>query len=365
MTLASGLGKTRWVTAVLLSAFMLAGCIGLMPSPFRPSPGPKQTPHAKDLAEAFDIVCRDYKLGPDDVLRYYLNSDWHIPVGSYKLETLDEISVKFLLDSTLNEKVVIRPDGMITLQGIGDVEAAGFTPMELAARIEKRYLDADIFGQDELQRGMKKYKLVTVHVEKLNEKVGNLVESLRTAYGDSAVEIAVNPDGTLDIPPAKQRVIAAGKTVAQVEHSVNKLYEQIGIKHANVSLQLAKALSRKVYVIGQVHNPGAYEIRQPITAVHAVALAGGHVPESADLTSVILISKDVNGKPIGRRLDLKRIFDIGDMSSAILVKPYDVLYVPKTYVRDVRVFMDEYFRTVSDVASFVDRFSRRLLQVTE
>jgi polysaccharide export outer membrane protein len=120
------------------------------------------------------------------------------------------------------------------------------------------------------------------------------------------------------------------------------------------SLSLQAAQSRKVYVLGQVHSPGAYDITQPITALHAIALAGGEITDTADLTSVILVSKDAAGKPIGRRLDLKRTLDVGDMASAMLVKPYDVIYVPNTYIRDVRIFMEQYVQTVSDIASLIN-----------
>ena len=65
------------------------------------------------------------------------------------------------------------------------------------------------------------------------------------------------------------------------------------------------------------------------------------------------VLQDIHGKPIGRRLDLKRMLDVGDMSSAILVKPYDVIYVPKTYIRDVRVFMEQYITTISEVNALV------------
>jgi polysaccharide export outer membrane protein len=82
-------------------------------------------------------------------------------------------------------------------------------------------------------------------------------------------------------------------------------------------------------------------------------MAGGHKTNTADLTSVILISKDIHGKPIGRRLDLKRVLDVGDMSPAILVKPYDVLYVPNTYVADLRLFMNQYIATASEITGFV------------
>ena len=119
------------------------------------------------------------------------------------------------------------------------------------------------------------------------------------------------------------------------------------------SLSLAQAQSRKVYVLGQVQRPGAYDLKQPITPLQAIALAQGAIEDQADLTSVILISKDVHGKPIGRRLDLKKTLDVGDMSSAILVKPYDVIYVPRTFIGDVQVFMRQYLAAVADVASLV------------
>ena len=105
-------------------------------------------------------------------------------------------------------------------------------------------------------------------------------------------------------------------------------------------------------MLGQVNAPGAYPITQPITALHALALAGGHLVASADLTSVMLISKNASGKPIGRRLDLKRMLDVGDVSQAIMVKPYDVLFVPNTYITDVNLFMQQYFSVVQQLKGF-------------
>lgn len=332
----------------------LYGCIGLIPSPFRPSPGPQKTPHLNDLAEAFDVVCRNYRLGPNDLIRILYQTEWSVPPGSFRLDTLDEISIEFILDPALNVERVINPDGMITLPGIGDVQAAGLTREELARRIEKAYSNANIFSQDETDE-VKKYKLVTVTVNKFYQKVERLVESLTTLVGGQQTTITVNPDGTVDLPLLKDRVLAAGHTVRDVEESVNRLYRSGPLQHVVASVALQEARSRRVYVLGQVNNPGAYEIQQPITAIHALALAGGHITDTADLTSVILVSKNIHGKPIGRRLDLKKVFDVGDMGSAILVKPYDVLYVPKTYVRDVRIFMEQYMQTVGEVAELVDR----------
>ena len=340
------------ILGVALLCVALCSCVGLIPSPFRPSPGPRQAPSAADLAQAFDIVCRNYRLGPDDGVSVLFQTEWSVPPGSFKLDTLDEVSIDFILDPQLNATRTINPDGMITLPGVGDIRAAGSTREQLAKRIEDAYRKAEIFSKDELV-GMKKYKLVTVTATKFYEKVNKLVQSLTTLTGGSQTRILVKPDGTMDFPLLKERVIAAGHTIREVEDSVNYLYRSGPLEHVVVSLSLVTAQSRKVYVMGQVNSPGAYAITQPITALQALALAGGHLRETADLTSVILVSKDVTGKPIGRRLDLKRLLDVGDMSSAILVKPYDVIYVPKTFVADVALFMDQYIGIVSQIRAFV------------
>lgn len=344
---------SRNMLAVSLVCAVICGCVGLIPSPFRPSPGPQLAPTASDLAQAFDVVCRNYRLGPDDILAALYQTEWNVPPGSFKLDTLDEITIDFILDPQLNVTRTINPDGMITLPGVGDIRAAGSTREQLAGRIEKAYRKANIFSKDEMV-GMKEYKLVTVTVNKFYEKVNKLVQSLTTLTGGQQTRIPVNPDGTMDFPLLKDRVLAAGHTVREVEETVNRLYQSGPLEHAVVSISLVEARSRKVYILGQVKNPGAYAITQPIGALQAVALAGGHIAETADLTSVILVSRDIQGKPIGRRLDLKRILDVGDMSSAILVKPYDVIYVPKTFIRDVRVFMEQYVQTVTDFALLVN-----------
>jgi len=340
------------IIIVIWIAISVSGCIGLMPSPFRPSPGPRSLPHFNDLAEAFDVVCRNYRLGPDDSLRVIFQPEWDLPSGSYKLDNLDRISVKFLVDPNLNETVVIRPDGMITLQAIGDIRAAGLTPEELARRIEKKFIEADILSMEAPEGTPKNYKLVTVHVVEFYQKLARLVGSLTTIAGGQQTAVLVKPDGTIDLPLITERILAAGYTVREVENTINRLYQESVVKHATVAVALGDAKSRKFYVLGEVNGAGAYEIRQPITAVHALAMAGGAKPDTGDLTSVILISKNIHGQPIGRRLDLKRVFDVGDMASAIMVKPYDVLYVPRTYIGDLNLFMTQYFGVVQTLTSF-------------
>lgn len=342
--------------AVLLPLFV-GGCMGLVPSPFRPSPGPTKSLQIEDIAQAFDIVCRNYRLGPADRLQINYQTDWAAPAGTYAIDTRDELTIEFILDPELNRDVIVRPDGMITLPGIGDVKARGMTPPQLSVELERRYRKANIFRENGLSAKLTEYKLVTVSVTKFYRRIDQLAESLKAWGTASGLNlILVNPDGTIDLPLLEQRILAGGQTVRAVERTANRLYRRHVLKGVVVSLSLREARSRKFYVLGQVGSPGAYDLDQPITVAHAVASAGGHLSDTADLTSVILISKNIHGKPIARRLDLKRMLDVGDMSSTILVKPYDVVYVPKTYIRDIELFVDQYLGTVRNAVEFVNLF---------
>lgn len=51
----------------------------------------------------------------------------------------DELGIKFFYNPVLNEEVIVRPDGRISLQLIDEVTAAGMTPSALAARLQQLY----------------------------------------------------------------------------------------------------------------------------------------------------------------------------------------------------------------------------------
>lgn len=58
---------------------------------------------------------------------------------TYTLQEGDVLEVKFFYNPELNEREAIRPDGMISLQLIDDVAAAGLTPLELDRLLTEMY----------------------------------------------------------------------------------------------------------------------------------------------------------------------------------------------------------------------------------
>ena len=59
----------------------------------------------------------------------------------YEIGPGDGLSVKLFYTSELNEDVMVRPDGKISLPLVGEVAAAGRTPEDLSQDIRQRYDD--------------------------------------------------------------------------------------------------------------------------------------------------------------------------------------------------------------------------------
>ena len=61
------------------------------------------------------------------------------PPQTYVITIGDSLAIKFYKNPELNEDAIVRPDGMISLQLVDDVPAAGRTTAQLAADLKQRY----------------------------------------------------------------------------------------------------------------------------------------------------------------------------------------------------------------------------------
>jgi len=58
----------------------------------------------------------------------------------YRLQVGDQLTIKFYRNPELDQEVVIRPDGKISLPFIDEVQCAGLTPEDLDKEITRRYV---------------------------------------------------------------------------------------------------------------------------------------------------------------------------------------------------------------------------------
>lgn len=59
--------------------------------------------------------------------------------ANYLIQPNDELSIKFFYNPELNEDVVVRPDGKISLQLVDEIQASGRTPAELDKELTDLY----------------------------------------------------------------------------------------------------------------------------------------------------------------------------------------------------------------------------------
>jgi polysaccharide export outer membrane protein len=138
-----------------------------------------------------------------------------------------------------------------------------------------------------------------------------------------AQEIAVRPDGRVSYPVAGE-VEVTGKTTAEVQEAIETALGRL-YRHVEVSVNLVKPRERRVYVLGEVKSPGAYDLpHEGIGVWEAVALAGGTTPQAAE-ANCYLHGRDVD--PI--RFDLSSILSSADRAAEPRLAPGDTLVVQR------------------------------------
>lgn len=85
--------------------------------------------------------CSSQHGGIPDSLQYADLPNTPKNADDYVIQPGDQLDLKFFYNSELNENLPVRPDGKITLQLVGEIDAAGRTPTQLIAALEKRYAD--------------------------------------------------------------------------------------------------------------------------------------------------------------------------------------------------------------------------------
>jgi polysaccharide biosynthesis/export protein len=140
----------------------------------------------------------------------------------------------------------------------------------------------------------------------------------------------VLPDGTFYFP-FLNKVKAVGRTTDEIRvEMTNNLEKFIRSPQVDVYIQPNGFRSQKIYVSGEVGQPGFFPITDvPTRLSDAIAQAGG-LSKEADLSNVTL---QRNNQTVV--LDAYRLLYQGDLSQNILLQNGDVLNIPDRRLRKV------------------------------
>lgn len=337
-----GTGKAKLLVGLTVAA-LAVGCVELPskrpPAAFRPvdPPAARVTLASEIVPVVGDVPFApydEYRLRPGDQLLFTLHLPARPVSDRYEIRVGDQIRVELPRDQRGERQVVeqrVKPDGTIDLPLLGTVEIGGKTVAAARQELNRR-----------ARRFWKRPNVSLAVVDAL--QVG---EELRRTFSvgsffNQSLTLPVGPDGEIELPVIG-RIRAFNRTLDDVRREVHQRYAEY-LPGIEVAVHLAQRAPDRVYVIGEVRNPGMLEITRPTTVIQAIAQAGSYLP-SAELREVLLIRGYADGQPRVAVLNLDRAIDRewrrGDVVlwDDTWLRDGDIIVVPKDHVQDVNDFV--------------------------
>jgi protein involved in polysaccharide export with SLBB domain len=332
-----------------------------------------------------DEAAWDYKIEPGDSMEVRFLAGDSDP-GTYKLEVGDVIGISFLDNWQLNVTRTVRVDGMVTAPEVGDVQARGLTPHELREQLKQRYIESGIIQGE---------PRITVNVDFVNlDRYGDMsrdvivrpdgairvpgintdlrIAGLTVAEASRLLEeeaakvlknrprvtlvlfpavdttildemngpVQVRPDGKISVPRIGE-VQAAGYSVDELSYTLEQLAKGIINNPVEPNVDLLKTTGGRIYVGGEVQNPGVYPLEGAPSALQAVIMAQGFNNDSRR-NNVIVVRRNPNGKPLVFNANLRVALHKGHTENDIMLRPFDIVYVPKKTISKLDLFVEQY-----------------------
>ncbi len=269
------------------------------------------------------ISKEDYKLGPDDVIVVTI-------FAGGKVQS----------ESTLT----VSTQGMVPVPFLGEVKAEGLTISELTQRIRDD-LARDYFVNPVVNISIKEYRSKKAYILGEVKKPGpyeikgemTLLALISEAGGinsDKAANYAFllrNQAEKIKDHPIKQLVekgnaekidlkkLLSGDPAANLKIKNSDLVYIPSKEGESISLS-------KIYVMGRVKNPKAYDFQEGLTALNACILAGGFDPFAAPNRATV--TRKVGEKEEIIKINLEKVRD--GKEPDILLKPGDRIYIPES-----------------------------------
>jgi polysaccharide export outer membrane protein len=138
--------------------------------------------------------------------------------------------------------------------------------------------------------------------------------------------VTVRPDGRMSFSLIGD-VNASGLTPAELDKVITEKLSEY-VQNPEVTVVITSIKSNQILILGQVTRPGAYPMEESLTALEAVAIAGGYT-ESAGLKRVTVTRQSPRRTPKVIKVNLKKVITKGDRSRDVILEPGDVVHVPK------------------------------------
>lgn len=138
-------------------------------------------------------------------------------------------------------------------------------------------------------------------------------------------QVLVLPDGDISFPLAGH-IKAAGLSPEQLQKVLHGRLKNF-FADPVITVTVVQVGGNKIYVIGQVRNPGEFPANRPIDVMQALSLAGGLTTFAAD-KDIKVLRRDASGTQRTLAFNYSEVSKGNQLNSNVLLKPGDVVVVP-------------------------------------
>jgi polysaccharide export outer membrane protein len=174
-------------------------------------------------------------------------------------------------------------------------------------------------------------------------EVGDVIE-VKLYYSPELNErVTIRPDGKVSFQLVNE-IKAAGLTPAELSAVLVEKYSRL-LRQPEVAVIVREFAGQKVFIGGEVVAPKVVRLNEGMTAVQAIMDAGG-VKETAYLKEVVIVSRGPQGAPLATKVNLGRVVSGESPQNDVFLKPYDIVFVPKSRIAKINKFVEQYIRNL-------------------
>ena len=188
-------------------------------------------------------------------------------------------------------------------------------------------------------------RLTTVTENRYRLQPGDVLEVQFRYSPEFNQTVTVQPDGYITLEIGGDLKVA-GFTIEQTRAAI--------LRQARTRLQdpvatiVLKEFQRPYFVVaGEVSQPGKIEMRERVTAIQAIMLAGG-MKETAKSSQVVVFRKINSDVAEVKLLNLKNIRRTSDLENDLTLQAGDIVFVPRDKISKIERFMK-----LASVAAFM------------
>ena len=154
-------------------------------------------------------------------------------------------------------------------------------------------------------------------------------------------KVTVRPDGRISLQLVYE-VMVAGLTPWELTQLLKQKYAP-ELKKPEIAVIVRSFGAHKIYVDGEVNKSGMFPLIGYMTVLQAISQAGG-MKDTARASEVVIIRRGEFNKPLAFQVNAQKVIDGTDMSQDIALKPFDIVYVPRSSIANVNIWVDQYIR---------------------